>query len=411
MMKDWKEVSLGEVCKFNLRNLKKDFPYTEICYLDISSVGTGEAKFDNIININAAPSRAKRIPIKGDSIIATVRPGNRSFYYMKEIPPNTVVSTGFSILSPVENKLDNRFLYYIISNQQFTQYLISVEQGANYPAVTASDISDAKIFLPPLETQRKIASILSSYDDLIENNLKRIKLLEEKAQRTYEEWFVKMRFPGYETAVFDQVTGLPEGWGKVKCFDAMEVLSGGTPKTTIDEYWNGEIEFYTPKDACSTAYTNGTEKKVTKIGLEKCNSKLYPKNTVFITARGTVGKVNLASQNMAMNQSCYALKGKENITQLFLYNSIKSIVDSFKSAASGGVFDTIIVDTFKFLTFILPSKNLIIDFTELVTPIYESCLIIQSQNRLLKEARDILLPRLMSGMIDVEELELETSKK
>jgi type I restriction enzyme, S subunit len=186
MREGWKEIRLGEVCHINKNNLKKDYPYSEITYLDISSVGSGDVDFNNIVSISEAPSRAKRIPTSKDSIIATVRPGNRTFAYLKEFPNNTVVSTGFAILSPKENLIDSRFLYYVISEHSFTDYLVS--------------------------TQRKIASILSAYDDLIENNLKRIKLLEEKAQLTYEEWFVRMKFPGHETAVFDEESGLPEGW-------------------------------------------------------------------------------------------------------------------------------------------------------------------------------------------------------
>lgn len=307
--------------------------------------------------------------------------------------------------------INQRYLGYLCKSQIFQHFIQQRGKGAaNQMRIPISGIKDFEFDFPTLLSQDKIASILSSYDDLIENNLKRIKLLEEKAQLTYEEWFVKMRFPGYETAKFDEVTGFPEGWEKVKCFDVMHVLSGGTPKTVIEEYWNGDIEFYTPKDASDSAYTNGTEKKITKIGLQKCNSKLYPKNTVFITARGTIGKINLASHEMAMNQSCYALNGKGDITQQFLYNSIQSIIGSFKSVANGGVFNTIVVDTFKFLPFVLPSKILIDDFTKLVIPIYELCLNIQIQNQLIKEARDILLPRLMSGMIDVEELKTESLK-
>lgn len=300
------------------------------------------------------------------------------------------------------SKIDNKFLLWLIIVNR--DNLDSLGTGSTVKGIRLETLRNIKINLPPLPTQRKIASILSAYDDLIENNLKRIKLLEEKAQLTYEEWFVRMKFPGHENVEVDEETGLPEGWERKSCYEAMKVLSGGTPKTTIDEYWNGEIEFYTPKDAVTSSYTNGTEKRITQIGLSKCNSKLYPKDTVFITARGTVGKVNLASKPMAMNQSCYALKGKGSITEYFLFDSIKNIVDSFKGAASGGVFDTIIVDTFKFLPFTEPNAELIDLYNDFVSPLYQNSLNLLNQNQLLKEARDILLPRLMSGMIDPDDI-------
>ncbi len=303
--------------------------------------------------------------------------------------------------------LDQRYFAYLCKTQIFQHYIQQRGKGAaNQMRIPIGGIKSFRYKFPKIKNQRKIASILSAYDDLIENNLRRIQLLEELAQQTYEEWFVRMRFPGHETAEWDEEIGLPKGWEKVKCYDIMDVMSGGTPKTTENQYWNGEIQFFTPKDVSNSSYTNGTMKRITTLGLSKCNSKLYPKNTVFITARGTVGKINLASESMAMNQSCYALRGKKEINQYFLFESIKNIVYSFKSVASGGVFDTIVVDTFKFLPFLKPTSSLINEFTDFVSPLYQKSLILQTQNRLLKEARDILLPRLMMGLIDVESIHI-----
>jgi type I restriction enzyme S subunit len=211
-----------------------------------------------------------------------------------------------------------------------------------------------------------------------------------------------MKFPEHETTAINTETGLPEGWSHRKCFDVMDVLSGGTPKTKTEEYWNGEIRFFTPKDAKNGVYTEKTEKTITQLGLDKCNSKLYPKNTVFITARGTVGKLNIASEPMAMNQSCYALKAKKGLTQYFLYCALQKTIGAFKGAANGGVFDTIVVDTFRYLPFVQPSKSVVKDFDLKVTPIFYNIQNLLNQNSLLTEARDILLPRLMTGLIDVD---------
>ena len=130
-------------------------------------------------------------------------------------------------------------------------------------------------------------------------------MLEQSARLLYKEWFVRLRFPGHERVKIKD--GVPEGWEKLSAFDAMDVQSGGTPKTGTMEYWNGKIPFFTPKDATSHVYVLKTEKTLTEKGLKSCNSKFYPKDTIFITARGTVGNVNLAQADMAMNQSCYAL--------------------------------------------------------------------------------------------------------
>lgn len=294
------------------------------------------------------------------------------------------------------------FLYYLFQLCGFED----MNSDAAVPGLSRNAAVSLEVKLPPLDTQLKIAAMLSAYDDLIGNNLARIKLLEEMAQITYEEWFVRMQFPGHETAEINPDTGLPEGWETGSCFDSMEVLSGGTPKTNIEDYWNGSIKFFTPKDASDGAYTNITEKTITSLGMKKCNSQLYEKDTLFITARGTVGKLNLAHEPMAMNQSCYALRARDGLTQYFLYCALTKIIDAFKGAASGGVFDTIIIDTFKFLPFVKPKVEVVTKFDDLVAPLFSSMSNLLEQNRLLEEAKNTLLPRLMSGIIDIEKVEL-----
>jgi type I restriction enzyme S subunit len=415
MREGWKEVALGDVCEFNLKNLTKDFPHTKICYLDITSVGTGEAKFDNIIDFITAPSRAKRIPKKGDTLIATVRPGNRSFYYLKEMPCNTVVSTGFAVLSAMERDLDNRFLYYIISNEHFTQYLVSVEQGANYPAVSANDISKAKIQLPPLHTQRKIASILSAYDDLIENNLKRIKLLEEKAQRTYEEWFVKMRFPGYETAKIDEVTGLPEGWDKVKLGNtSIQMIDGDRGKNypKQDEFTKeGYCLFLNTGNVTNNGFQFQNIQFITQNKDEQLRKGKIKVNDIILTTRGTIGNVALYNslieyENVRINSGMLILRCVESdinyhyFHQLLISNHFQGLL---KTYSYGAAQPQLPIGTIIHLHITKPSINIQNEFSDYMKINIGVAYRLKKQNRLLKEARDILLPRLMSGMLDVEE--------
>ena len=126
---------------------------------------------------------------------------------------------------------------------------------------------------------------------------------------------------------------------EVRFTDLIQILGGGTPKTGENTYWNGNIAFFTPKDV-GTPYTLSTEKTITEEGLSHCNSRLYPVNTVFVTARGTVGKVGMSGVPMAMNQSCYALVGKETHQLLVYFYTLKT-VDRLKHKASGAVFDAI----------------------------------------------------------------------
>lgn len=272
------------------------------------------------------------------------------------------------------------------------------------PGVNRNALHQLPISIPDLATQKVIAYTLRTYDDLIATNQRRIALLEQVARLLYREWFVHLRFPGHEVAKLED--GLPAGWQKGVAYDYVSVLSGGTPKTGMSHYWDGEIPFFTPKDSPSSFYVIDTEKKLTESGLDNCNSRLYPRNTTFITARGTVGKVALAQSPMAMNQSCYALVPKQKYDELFLFLAICNAVEHFKQVAVGGVFDAIVVDTFKVIPFVMPTLELVEKFSRLVRPQFEQIENLLLQNRRLAQARDFLLPKLMSGQLDVSQIPL-----
>ena len=139
------------------------------------------------------------------------------------------------------------------------------------------------------------------------------------AEEVYREWFVRLRFPGYENVPLDREQGIPKGWEKKPCPSVMKIMSGGTPKTGVPIYWDGEIPFFTPGDVEETYYVNSTRKTLTEKGVLACSSALFPKDTIFITARGTVGKLALAGKPMAMNQTCYALAPIDSHNEAYFY--------------------------------------------------------------------------------------------
>jgi len=272
-------------------------------------------------------------------------------------------------------------------------------EKAAVPGVYRNVLHEIKVRAPSYILQRRIREILSTYDDLIENNRRRMTLLEDSARLLYNEWFVRLRFHGYEhTRIVD---GVPEGSERRTAFESMQVLSGGTPKTSVPNYWDGEIPFYTPKDATNGVWVTDCERRVTEEGLKNCNSKLYPKETVFISARGTVGKLNMAQKPMVMSQSCYALVGKDHLSQSFVYVAMQVAVDSLRQQAVGAVFDAIVVDTFKRINLLIPPLMMIGLFDDIALPILGQVENLTLQNQKLRTARDLLLPRLMSGEIAV----------
>jgi type I restriction enzyme, S subunit len=161
------------------------------------------------------------------------------------------------------------------------------------------------------------------------------------------------------------------------------------------------VPFFTPKDCNGSMFVLRTEKTLTEDGLQACNSRLFAKDTIFITARGTVGKLALAQKPMAMNQSCYALTPKSELDNHFLFLAMEDGVEHLKTMASGGVFDTIIVDTFKRMPFVCPSTKITKSFGEVVRPIFSQIENLLIQNVTLMSARDELLPKLMSGTIQI----------
>ena len=307
-----------------------------------------------------------------------------------------------------EGYMTDHAIVGVANSENSTQYLTYALAALNLnrlsgqaaqPGLSVSMLKKQKVLVPLYETQVKIAGTISVYDSLIEANNKRIKLLEQMAEELYKEWFVRFRFPGHETSGFEN--GIPKGWNVCRFSSIANVLSGGTPSTDHDEYYGGNIPFYTPKDSSDDYFVFDTISKLTEEGLQHCNSQLYPKNTIMITARGTVGNLNLLAKPMAMNQSCYALTSNTIPSQYFLFFLIKREILKLRKMASGGVFDTIIVSTFDHIKVTIPDKSLIMSFDMLVSPILDETYTLLKQNRNLIRQRDLLLPRLMSGKLEV----------
>lgn len=295
---------------------------------------------------------------------------------------------------PDPKKADARFIKYLFDATLKSRYS-AFTQGATQDNLSQGKLLSIEFTAPDVRVQQSIADVLSAYDQLIENNHLRIALLEDAAHQLYKEWFVRFRFPSHEHVKI--IDGLPEGWRNTTSDQVLDILGGGTPKTSNPDYWDGDIPFFTPKDATNSCYVLETEKTLTRLGLDNCSSKLYPKDTVFITARGTVGKLNLAQGPMAMNQSCYALVGMSPVSQYFLYFALTATIQQVKTRAVGAVFDAVIKDTFKVIPFVLPSKTLIEEYTNHITPVVRQIEALLQTNRKLIEARDLLLPKLMNG--------------
>ena len=275
------------------------------------------------------------------------------------------------------------FLYYLIKHN--IHVLKKNTHGSVFDTITRDTFAGIEVDIPDMDSQSKIAEILSNIDEKIEVNIHINENLEQQALALFNNFY-------------DQSNT------EVNFTDLIQILGGGTPKTGESMYWNGNIPFFTPKDV-GTPYTLVTEKTITEDGLSHCNSRLYPVNTVFVTARGTVGKIGLAGVPMAMNQSCYALVGK-NLNQLLVYFYALKAVDRLKHKASGAVFDAIITRDFETEQIFKLSEDDTNTFIKIVEPMYQLILNNSVENQRLIALRNSLLPKLMSGEVDLSAIQL-----
>lgn len=269
-------------------------------------------------------------------------------------------------------------LYFLQLNKEYLLQLAA--GGATRNALTKEMINNLELELPSIEEQQKIVAILDDIQERMACNNAINENLQQQALALFANYYEQSNT-------------------EVAFTDLIQILGGGTPKTGESKYWNGNIPFFTPKDVGSP-YTLATEKTITEDGLSHCNSRLYPANTVFVTARGTVGKIGLAGVPMAMNQSCYALAGK-NLHQLLVYFYTLKAVDRLKHKASGAVFDAIITRDFETEQVFKLSEDDTNTFIKIAEPMYQSILNNSVENQRLVALRDSLLPKLMSGEIDV----------
>lgn len=384
MREGWKEVTIGDLGQVITGNTppKKDadnyggsYPFIKPTDMDIDRryVTSWEENYSD-----KAFKRYKNsyIPPKATGVVTIGTVGEKMFQADQYCFTNQSVN----VVIP-SKEYDENFIYYLL------KYNLPKVENANPGTasgrhhVSKSNFCAIKLRVPPLPTQRKIASILSAYDDLIENNLKRIKLLEEKAQLTYEEWFVKMRFPGYETAKFDEGTGLPEGWENGKIGDLLELQRGF--------------------DLPNAKRENGTVPIYASTGIAGYHSVSKVDGPGIVTGRsGTLGQVQYIANNYWPLNTVLWVKTYKNCKPLFVLHFLRILdLSRFGGGSAVPSLDRKVVHS---QPISIPSKTLISKFEKICEPLYLKIENLQNQNRLLKEARDILLPRLMSGMVDVD---------
>ena len=407
-MQEWKTYTLKDLSKgkgeYGIGASAIPFDKDKLIYLRITDINDdGTLNKSGLTSVDAVDA-SKYLLEKNDIVFA--RTGNstgRSYFYDGSDGP--LVYAGFLIRFRLDDsKFNPRILKYYSHSKPYYDWVQSFDTGGTRGNINAKTYGDMPITLPPRHVQDRIVDILYSLDAKIENNRRINDNLEQQAQALYKSWFVDFE-PFREGEFIESKLGLiPSTWRTSSLLKMINVMSGGTPKTNEDKYWNGEIPFFTPKDNDSSIYCHSTEKYITELGLNKCNSLLYPKDTIFVTARGTVGKICLSGTAMAMNQSCYAIVANDSSQQLFWYYTISNLIRVIKNKANGAVFDAITVKDFDEVI-VIPDNPTINSFVQRVSAMFESINNNLLENINLAKQRDSILPKLMSGELKINEID------
>ncbi|BCH53208.1 restriction endonuclease subunit S [Agrobacterium vitis] len=305
--------------------------------------------------------------------------------------------------------------------------------GAVFNSLRCADVPKFLVAIPPKAEQERIAAILDDLDDKIELNRRMNETLEAMAQAVFRDWFVdfgptRRKLEGatdpltimgglVQDAERAQVLadlfpatmgddGLPEGWKKKALLEEARLISGGTPKTDRQDYWDGGIPWASAKDVsqCGEALLLGTERNITQSGLTNSSTKMVPKFSTVVVARGaTTGRYCMFAEDMAMNQTCYALNSASG-RPFLLYNMFGALIGELVQAAHGSVFDTITTKTLA-TGFVIDAEGVSAEFEKTAAPLYKAIENNSRQNRTLAATRDLLLPKLMSGEIRLSEAE------
>lgn len=292
----WDKVKLGNVAEFsNGINFGKEAYAKGIKLISVSNFGNRfSPEYDSLEEIKDDVVRESDLLHNGDIIFVRSN-GNKELIgrcmLIKDLP-DKVTYSGFCIRARLKDttKNDPVFWTYHFKNQAFRKAMSGTAIGANIQNLSQGRLSAYEAVIPDIDSQRRIAEILSTYDNLIENNQKQIKLLEEAAQRLYKEWFVDFRFPGYEDVKI--VDGVPEGWRKQKISDFGEIITGKTPSTAKEQYYGGNIPFVKIPDMHDCVYPIITESTITSEGANTQKNKFIPKNGIMVSCIATVGLVN-----------------------------------------------------------------------------------------------------------------------
>ena len=395
-MSEWKCYKLSEIS-----SLSNGINFDKSAYTSgVKLIGVSDFKnrihpdYDSLQEVDSKVVKSGDYLEKGDIVFVRSN-GNkelvgRCMIIDRDIP---VTYSGFCIKLHLKDKkrFEPVFFNYLFKTRQFKKSMTGTAVGANIQNLSQSRLGSCEVSVPDIETQKRIAIILSRYDSLIENYQKQIRLLEEAAQRLYKEWFVDLRFPGHENTKI--VDGVPEGWEKKKVGEIAEVVMGSSPKS---EFYNNDKQGLPFHQGVGSYGTRFVDDNVYSTSI----TRLAEPNSILFSVRAPVGRLNITKNKIIIGRGLAAMNHKDGF-QSFLFYMLKERFFIDNIIGNGSIFASISKVELLDQEFIVPPMKTIKAFESLASKLDKKIQGVDTQLSLLTEARDRLLPKLMGGEIEI----------
>jgi type I restriction enzyme S subunit len=316
---------------------------------------------------------------------------------------NCAIGQNLVILRSVTSRVDQSFLRYAARGRLWADEVDRLRNvGAVFDSLNVRDIARIRIPIPPLEEQRVIASVLGALDDKIDSNRHLVLRLEQIVAAVFRARFVN--FVGENELVKTELGRIPKGWNVAPVGDSLTVVGGGTPSTKEPRYWDGGTNCWaTPKDlaGATSLVLLDTQRRITNEGVNRISSRLLPERTVLLSSRAPVGYTAMAFVEVAVNQGFIAIPPSDSLPSEYVLLWLRENMDRIKAHAGGTTFAEISKRAFRPMLMLLPPPAALTEFQQFAAPVFDLVAGVEKEAHVLSEARDVLLPRLVSGQIRV----------
>ena len=400
-MPKWEKMTVGDLCDTISNSYRGDDK--EVVLINTSDVLEGKVLNHQVVENKNLKGQFKKTFKENDILYSEIRPANKRYAFVDfSDTDNYIASTKLMVLRPRMDVIRPQFLFSFLSSKSVLEELqqLAETRSGTFPQITfSSELAPTPINVPDLETQDRIVGILGVIERKISMNAEINKNLEQQAQAIFKAWFVDFE-PFNEEMPSDWIIGTVDDLGT-------EIICGKTPPTKKKEYYGGNTPFITIPDMHGCVYNVSTERYLSAAGVALQPKKTLPPNTVCVSCIGTAGLVNLVSEKSQSNQQINSIIPKEGISAYYIYLLMQTLSETInKLGQSGSTIVNLNKTQFGKIQVAIPSEQVLYNFDTLCKPLFEMILSNQKENIELANLLDALLPKLMSGELDVSDIDL-----